>query len=423
MYSGAAGRPARGSDPRTTASTGTGAHTARGFGWFAVGVGSWFGAWGMQQVLFSWIVVGELAAPSEWVGIAQTSTMLPSSFLLLAGGAVADRLDPRRVLAALHVAAAAAAGSLALASALGAVSFGVLLAYGLVIGTVQAFSMPARDTLLSHVAGRDMLRAVTTMTATSSSCQASGSLLAGLARLTGSAPMLGVQALVFLLGAFVQHRVPDAPAADTVVPPRRAGRLGLGEILEGARLVAANERLWAPALLVVSVGVFFIGPYLVVFPLLVRDVYGRGVGSLSVVLMLFPLGTIVGSLVLRARGLGRKGAGALAALCVGAAVEAVVGIGVPFGGLVAGTFVWGLGGAVFINASRTLFQEAAPAAHRGRVLAVYQLGFMGGAPIGTFLAGFAVAVLGLHGTLLAASAAMALLVAVMATRTGLARMR
>jgi len=88
----------------------------------------------------------------------------------------------------------------------------------------------------------------------------------------------------------------------------------------------------------------------------------------------------------------------------------------PFLGLVAGTSS-GARGAVFINCSRTLFQAAAPAAQRGRVLAVYQLGFMGGAPIGTFPVRFAVAALGLHGTLLAAAAVMTVLVAVMASRT------
>jgi MFS family permease len=169
--------------------------------------------------------------------------------------------------------------------------------------------------------------------------------------------------------------------------------------------------------------VFFIGPYVVVFPLLVRDYYAAGVDALSLVLMLFPLGTIAGSLVLRARGIGRKGGAALAALVGGASVEATIGLGVPYAALVGLTLVWGLCGAVFINCSRTLFQEAAPDAERGRVLAVYQLGFMGGAPVGTLLAGFAVAELGLHGTLLAAAGAMTTVVVVMATRTGTARMR
>jgi len=53
------------------------------FAWFVAGVATWFGAWGMQSVLFSWIVVGELHAGPEWVSAAQTASMLPTLFLLL----------------------------------------------------------------------------------------------------------------------------------------------------------------------------------------------------------------------------------------------------------------------------------------------------------------------------------------------------
>ncbi|HEM47237.1 MAG TPA: hypothetical protein ENO23_09380, partial [Alphaproteobacteria bacterium] len=330
----------------------------------------------------------------------------------------ADRFDPRRLLIGLHAVAALPVLMLALASARGSLSLGVVVAYGLFIGTVQAFTMPARDTILSRVAGPDMMRTVTTMTAVQFGCQACGALLSGLARVAGSAPMLLVQAAVFLVGAFVQRGLPAAEPRDAV-----HGGMRLGEVVEGLRIVARSERLWAPAVLVVAVGVFFIGPYLVVFPLLVRDVYAAGVDALSVILMLFPVGTIAGSLVLRARGIGRKGGAALGALAAGAGVEATIGLGVPYAALVGLTLVWGLAGAVFINCSRTLFQEAAPAASRGRVLAVYQLGFMGGAPVGTLLAGFGVAALGLHGALLAAAAAMTTIVLGMTMLTGTPRMR
>ncbi len=51
-------------------------------------------------------------------------------------------------------------------------------------------------------------------------------------------------------------------------------------------------------------------------------------------------------------------------------------------------FVWGVGHSLFFNASRTLFQEAAPNTHRARVLAVHPLAFMGMSPISVLAAGF-----------------------------------
>jgi hypothetical protein len=90
--------------------------------------------------------------------------------------------------------------------------------------------------------------------------------------------------------------------------------------------------------------------------------------------------------------------------------------------MMAATLVWGLGGSVFINCSRTLFQQAAPAAERARVLSVYQLGFMGGAPIGTALWGFASGPLGLRGTLLLSAGVMLTAVTSLALFTRLREM-
>jgi MFS family permease len=74
--------------------------------WYVGGVGTWFAAMGMQSVLFSWLVVGELRAEPRWVGIAQSASMVPSFLLILLGGAIADRVDRRRLLVWLHCGAA-----------------------------------------------------------------------------------------------------------------------------------------------------------------------------------------------------------------------------------------------------------------------------------------------------------------------------
>ena len=387
--------------------------------WFAAGVGSWFGAWGMQQVLFSWLVVGELHAEPSAVGVAQTATMLPALMLLLVGGAAAERADTRRLLVGLHALAALPVLILSATLAAGRLSFAGLLLYGLCIGSVQAFVMPARDTLLSRVAGADLMRAVTGMTAVQFGAQGLGALSAGAARLIGSAPMLGVQAALLAAGALATMRVPAAPPLPRSGPREPA----LRELTSGLPIVARTPELRWPLALVTAVGVFFIGPYLVVFPLLVRDVYGGDAFELALVTMLFPVGTIAGSLFIRSRGgIRRKGAAALRALAFGAVSLGGIGLAPPFWGMLLATLAWGLAGAVFINCSRTLFQQAAPAAERARVLSVYQMGFMGGSPVGTTLAGLASASLGLHVTLLVAAAVMLLVVSAIALFTRTARM-
>jgi MFS family permease len=390
-----------------------------GFGWFSAGVASWFGAWGMQVVLFSWLLVGELQASAEWVGVAQTSTMLPALLLLLVGGLVADRLDPRRLLIALHVVAGVPALALALVVAGDRLSLTALFAYGVSMGALSAFIMPARDTLLSRVAGSDMMRAVTAMTAVQFGAQASGTLLAGAARWVGSVPMLLLHSALLVLGAAVTARVPVPPGAARRAPSRSA----LRDIVDGLILVVGDSVLRAQIMLVVAVGTLFVGPFVVLFPLLVRDFYQGGVAQLSLVLMLFPVGTIVGSLVLRARGgLRRKGLAAMLALAFGACALIGIGVGLPFPGMVAVTLAWGLAGSVFINCTRTLYQEAAPLAQRARVLSVYQLGFMGAAPVGALLSGAAGASLGTLPTLRLFGASMLVVVLLAAVLTNTARM-
>jgi MFS family permease len=360
----------------------------------------------MQSVLFSWLVVWELEASAEWVGLAQTANMLPSLALLLVGGAAADRHDPRRLLVLLHSLAVLPPAALALAVATERVSLGVLLLFALCMGTLTAFTLPARDALLSRVAGHDMLRAVTGMTATQFGAQAAGALAAGATRWVGGAPMLLLQGLTLAAGALAASRLPRGVRASRL-PTQSA----LHDLTLGLRTVARDPGLRGLTLCLMGVGLFFIGPFLVTFPLLVHGHYGGDVTSLSVLFMLFPVGTIAGSLVLRARGVARRGRAALLALLFGSTVLGVIGLGLPLLLLFLATLCWGLGGSVFINCSRTLFQEAAPPAQRGRVLSIFQLCFVGAAPLGSLTAGFCNGWIGPLATLQLFACAMLTLVA------------
>jgi MFS family permease len=390
----------------------------RAFFWFCACIASWFAAWGIQMVMFSWLIVGELDAGAEWLGLAQTSTMLPALFLVLFGGAAADRVDPRRLIAGVHVLAVLPVLALALTLAGGRLTLVGLGVYGVAIGTLSAFGMPARDTLLSRVAGRDLMRAVTTLTAVQFGAQSAGNLFAGSARWWGPLPVMAVQALLLAGGAVAIRRV----AADA--PPARAPGRGsaLREIADGVAVVASTPRLRTPLGMVLAVSVLFIGPFTVAVPLLVRDVYAGGAAEISLIFTCFPVGTIAGSLVLRARGLRRKGFAVLAALALCCGALALMGLGLPLPLMMLTTFVWGLGGAVFINASRTLYQAAAPIERRARVMAVYQLAFLGGAPFGSLAGGVVGAAIGPERLLFACAGAMLVVLAGTALGTGMAQM-
>jgi MFS family permease len=391
---------------------------ARGFPWYVAGVGTWFGGFGMQQVLFSWLVVGELQAEARWVGVAQSASMIPSFLLILLGGALADRLDRRRLLIRLHLLAGALAVGLVAAVAGGALSLGLLIGYALAIGSVSAFVMPARDALLSEVAGADMMRAVTTMTLVQWGAQAAGSLVGGSARWIGTVPALGLLAASYLAGAPTLARLAKAP-----LPGVPHARMRLSDLGIGVREVLRSPLLRPVALLSAAVGALFMGPMMVVFPLLVRDYYGGDVAQLGLLQMCLPIGTILGSFALLARGgIRRKGLAQIVSLVSGAACLGSVGFGLPLWGTLFAVVLWGSGAAVFMNAGRTVFQEQAPPAVRGKVLSVHMLGFMGasglvGAPVSGLMVGW----LGPLATCFAASATMLAVVALVAATTEILR--
>lgn len=83
---------------------------------------------------------------------------------------------------------------------------------------------------------------------------------------------------------------------------------------------------------------------------------------------------------------------------------------------------WGFFVSVFMASGRTLFQENSPATHRGRILSVYTLGFMGSAPLGAALSGYLVATFGALGTCAICAAAMLGVVAATAAFSNAARL-
>jgi MFS family permease len=390
-----------------------------GFAWYVAGVATWFAAFGMQQVLFSWLVVGELRAEPRWVGVAQSASMIPTFLFILLGGAVADRRDRRSLLLRLHLLAGALALFLVAVVASGRLSLPLLIAYAFGIGTVSAFVIPARDSVLSEVAGANMMRAVTAMTLVQWGAQAGGALVGGSARWIGTVPALGLLLATFLAGAPAIARL--APAPPRAGAPHAA--LRPADLVVGVREVLRSPLLRPILVLVAAVGVLFVGPMMVVFPLLIRDYYGGDIAQLGMLQMAFPIGTILGSVAILLRGgIRRKGMAQLAALAFGCVCLGSVAFGLPLWGTLVAIVFWGVGAAIFMNSGRTVFQEKAPPEQRGRVLSVYSLGFMGASGLlGAPLSGVLIDLVGPLATCGLASAAMLAVVGATLATTEIAR--
>lgn len=387
---------------------------------FLAGMGSWFSAWGMQTVLFQWLVVEALGESAERVGTAQMAVLLPALLFILVGGALADRVDRRRALMTLHALAALSSGGFGLVVASGGLSYERLLAYALLMGTLQAFVVPTRDAQLSDVVKVRMSRAVAGQTTVQNGGQGLGALASGLAGVIGAPLTLGLQSGIALLGMLPQWWLPRSPRSSRELraPPH------LRDLRAGIVEVARSPVLRAVMGLNLSVGLVFVGTYLVILPLLVRELYGGGAARMGLLAASLPAGSMVINLgIIASGGIERRGRALLLGQGFSGLMLGALALRLPFGAAALATLGWGVGAAFAINAGRTLFQEHSSEENRGRVLSVYWLGILGAGPLGALLAGFLSGRIGTLATLGLESAVMTAIIGATLLFTRVSRFR
>jgi len=378
------------------------------FALYLTGLGSWFVPLGIQQVLFAWLAAIVLHMDAFAVGIAQVALMAPGILFLPLGGLVADRGNARRLLLRYHFLYGVPPLVLAAVLAMGGLSYPLLIAYGLAAGSIGAFAVPTRDALLPAVAGANLPRAVALATALQFFGQLIGIAAASQADRTGAIPLLLAQAILVIVGSVAVWRLPDPPPHPPAQHPSFWRSIGDG-IVEAAR----SEQMWPVLLLNFGIGVFYVGPFMAVLPLVVRDVYHGGAAEIAYINLAFWAGTIVAAFAFAglARRLLRRGRLVLSAVSVGAVILFAMALHPPFLAFNALCFIWGLGAGITLTQGRTILQIVAPATHRARLMALFQLGIGGGGPIGAFIAGSLAAVLGLKLAMVLPAIAMAVMIA------------
>jgi hypothetical protein len=385
--------------------------------WYLAGLAGWFFSYGLLVILYPWLVAVVLRASPSRVGIAQMVLLAPSTLFLLLAGASADRRDGRALLRRYHLWALLPPVGLGLAVATDRVTYPVVLAYGAAMGTLSAFMAPARDALLSRLAGAGVARNIALATAAQYLFQLVGITAAASAGRLGALPLLAAQTAVLALAALATGRLAPAP------PHRAAAEQGrLAAIADGLRIAAASDRIAPVMMIMAATGVLYVGAFFVVLPLMVRDVYGGGSGELAVVSACFWGGTIAATLTqARLGSLRQPGRAFLTACTMGGLALIGMSQPAPFGVFAALCFAWGLGAGVVMTQGRTMVQLAAPVSHRARVLAIFQLGVIGGAPIGALVIGYLAAVLGPRRVTLVPAIVMWLVLALTAGRSRLWR--
>jgi MFS family permease len=239
---------------------------SRDFGTFFLGsslsnIGTWF------QNIAAGLLVYELTRSTLLVGAVNFAQFIGAFVLAPVAGAAADRFDRRRLLIVSQLGAATVGGALAVLTAVGTVTTGIVVVAAVLLGLALAFMVPALLALVPLLVPReDLDAAVSLNSVTFNLARAVGPVLGALVvERAGYALAFGLNAASFV--AFV--------LALLVVRPRRQERAPgpRPKLLETIRMIR-SQPVWAALLVAVVAVSSSTDPINTLTPELAKDVFG-----------------------------------------------------------------------------------------------------------------------------------------------------
>ena len=335
----------------------------------------------LYVVAAAWVML-ELTGSALWVSAMAASATLPMLFLAVIAGAAADTINRRTVLLASQSLMGVAATTITLLEVAGAITPGLLLTLGLMMGVGIAFNLPAWHAAVPEIVPRGMVAsAVALNSASFNVARAVGPAIGGVLIATvGPGAAFGINAVSF---AGVIGVLASFPREEW---EPEGGPSVMGAIATGLRFARFTKRLrWLLGL--AAAFALTSGSLETLLPNLTDEVLGGGATMYGYLFAASGTGALSGALI-RARlshVAGRHSAptsmivfGA-AAIVAGASREPLLtGAALMFAGA---AWVW-----TFSTLNATV-QLMSPSWVRGRMMSLYNLSLVGVLPIGALLGG------------------------------------
>ena len=339
------------------------------------------GNW-MQTVAEIWLILS-LTGSGFAVGLTTALQFLPILLFGFWGGALADRLGKRRLLMGTQILMMLPPLALLLLVLSDAVLPWMVFAAVFVRGSLLAIDNPARQAFVMEIVGPSrIVNAVSLNSVIVHSARVVGPALAGVMIATvGVAPCFGLNAASFLVMLWALSRI-DSGTLEPV-PRSRSGERGVSEAM---RYVRATPELLIPLALMAIVGTLGLN-FHVVLPLLATMTFAGGPTSYALLVSAMGAGSVVGALILGARG--STGLGVIAGSALAFGILALTAAAMP-------SLPWelpvlallGAAAVTFAAAVNTSLQLVVVPEMRARVMAIYTVVFLGTTPIGGPLAGW-----------------------------------
>ena len=335
-------------------------------------LGLLFSMGGIQmQMIARGYLTYEITDSPFLLGLVNAGFALPMLCLALFGGAIADRMDRKRVIQLGQAASGVLALFVAVSISTGTVSWYHLLAVSMVQGGVFSFFMPARQALIPHLVGKDMLTNAMALNAAGMSVTtllaptAAGVIYAWAGVEVVYYIIAGMGVVAMLVTGLIQDV--EGGAAKRPAPMLSDIGAGLSYIRRSPLVMVLLAMGLATTLLAM--------PFRFLMPIFVVDIYGRGPEALGLLVSVMGVGALVGSLFVAALGKQKRGLLLLAGsflsgiglMLVAAIPVYLVAIGIMV--------LLGLGDAGRRTVLMALIMEEVEDRYRGRVMSVFMMNF------------------------------------------------
>jgi MFS family permease len=343
---------------------------------------SLIGTW-MQTIAQSWLVY-RITGSSLLLGVVGFAGQIPIFILAPLGGLAADRWNRHRIVVCTQVASMILAFALAALTLLHIVKTWEIVVLAALLGAVNAFDIPGRQSFLIEMVSReDLMNAIALNSSMFNGARVIGPAIAGiLVSRIGEGWCFfvnGASYIAVIVGLLLMKLAPFRPA--------RAGTSPFEHIAEGFRYIQRTAPILALITLIGIVSLVAV-PYSVLMPIFADRILHRGAHGLGILMGAAGVGALLGALTLASRR-GVKGLGRVVGI-------SAMGFGASLILFAFSKNFWlsvilivpvGYGVMLQMSSSNTLIQAMVPDELRGRAMAMYTMMFMGMAPIGSLLSG------------------------------------
>ena len=342
----------------------------RDFMYLWIGTLLMMGGMQMQMVATGYLTYDITDSPFL-LGLVNAGFAVPMLALALFGGAIADRMERKRVIQLGQGAAGLIALFVAVSITTDTVSWVHLFVASMFQGALFSFLIPARQAIIPSLVGRENLN---NAMALSSAAMSITTLVAPAAAgvLYARIGPDGVFVIVILMN-LAAVAVTGLIGADSR-GPTKAGVPMVRDIADGLAYIRGSHLVLILLLMGFATAMLAM-PFRFLMPVFVVDIYGRGPEALGLLVSVMGLGSLVGALFIAGMGRWRRGIVLLAGSFLSGVGLILVGLIPLYVAAVGIMIVLGLGDAVRRSLMMALIMEQVSDEYRGRVMSVFMMSF------------------------------------------------